>query len=178
MEEEERKVEEQKASDFLAGKNKPDASAEAASAGSEPELVRRLRLYDGSSDAERVFAAAREKDKGNELFRAREYTAAIDAFSLALALHPNQPAVHSNRAAAYLKVKRFDDVVEDCTHALTCADDAFKANAASMMKVLMRRGFARSELKRYDEAVEDLDRATEFAETVGNDAALRDIQEK
>ena len=176
-EEEEKKVEEQKARDFLSGKNKPADNAEASGAGDEHELVRRLRLYNGATDAERAFAAAREKDKGNELFRAREYTAAIDAFSLSLALHPNNSAVHSNRAAAYLKVKRYDDVIEDCTNAIKCADDAFNSNPASTMKVYMRRGTACTELKRYEEAVDDFDKASEYAEAAGNEKAGRDIQE-
>jgi len=56
--------------------------------------------------AERLWQARREKEKGNEMFKAREYPNAINAYSLSLKLSPGVAAVHTNRAAAYLKVKR------------------------------------------------------------------------
>jgi predicted Zn-dependent protease len=56
--------------------------------------------------AERLWQARREKEKGNEMFKAKEYPNAINAYSLSLKLSPGVAAVHTNRAAAYLKVKR------------------------------------------------------------------------
>lgn len=56
--------------------------------------------------AERLWQARREKEKGNEMFKAREYPNAINAYSLSLKLSPGVAALHTNRAAAYLKVKR------------------------------------------------------------------------
>ncbi len=42
------------------------------------------------------------KEQGNDAFAVGEYDAAVVHYSKALQLHPSDPALWSNRAAAYL----------------------------------------------------------------------------
>jgi tetratricopeptide (TPR) repeat protein len=81
---------------------------------------------------ERRWAAAREKEKGNELFKAREYRSAIEAYDVSIALDATTPAPFANRAAAYMKLRRWSDAVSDCDAALALDPENFKA--------LLRRG--------------------------------------
>lgn len=67
----------------------------------------------------------------------REYSAAVEAYTLALKLNPNDVTAHNNRAAAYLKLKHWDDAELDCTHALKLEASNWKAH--------MRRASARLE---------------------------------
>lgn len=76
---------------------------------------------------------------------------------MSIYLNPSVPAVHTNRAAAYLKASMWVDAEMDCTAAL---DLHPTANLA--VKALMRRSAARIELKRYSEALEDVDAALEM----------------
>ncbi|ACO65761.1 predicted protein, partial [Micromonas commoda] len=88
----------------------------------------------GASEKEKKWVAMREKEKGNELFKAKEFRSAIEAYTLSLKLDPDSPAVHSNRAAALMKQGRWHDAIADCTCALDLDPKFFKA--------LMRRGAA------------------------------------
>ncbi|KAJ4485294.1 thioredoxin-domain-containing protein [Lentinula aciculospora] len=48
-------------------------------------------------------AAEKAKDTGNELFRKRQYSAAVDAYSNAIELSPDSGVLYANRALAYCK---------------------------------------------------------------------------
>ena len=97
-----------------------------------------LAAMAGASASERKWVARREREKGNELFRAREYSSAVDAYALALALDPACVAARSNRAAANMKLRRWRDAVADCDAALAAEPEHVKA--------LARRGESRLEL--------------------------------
>lgn len=60
------------------------------------------------------------------MFKAKEYANAINAYSLSLKLNPGVASLHTNRAAAYLKVKRYEDAAQDCTWALDIEPGNFK----------------------------------------------------
>ncbi|KAJ3996506.1 thioredoxin-domain-containing protein [Lentinula boryana] len=47
--------------------------------------------------------AEKSKDIGNDLFKKRQYAAAVDAYSKAIALSPNSGVLYANRALAYYK---------------------------------------------------------------------------
>jgi hypothetical protein len=53
--------------------------------------------------------AAALKEQGNERFKAKDFQAAIDAYSKSLELNSNQHLCYSNRSAAYLKLGGCDD---------------------------------------------------------------------
>ncbi|EEH55825.1 uncharacterized protein MICPUCDRAFT_47764, partial [Micromonas pusilla CCMP1545] len=87
----------------------PDDSEDMSVANTAVDVKRTLRAMEGATARERRWVATREKEKGNELFKAREYRSAIEAYGLSLALDPSSAATRCNRAAAYMKLKRWHD---------------------------------------------------------------------
>lgn len=112
-----------------AGAKTEDLSVGGASRADREKLLAGLR---GAPARERRWAAAREKEKGNELFKAREYRSAIEAYDVSIALDATTPAPFANRAAAYMKLRRWSDAARDCDAALALDPENFKA--------LLRRG--------------------------------------
>ena len=112
-----------------AGAKTEDLSVSGATRADREKLLAGLRA---APARERRWAAAREKEKGNELFKAREYRSAIEAYDVSIALDATTPAPFANRAAAYMKLRRWSDAVSDCDAALALDPENFKA--------LLRRG--------------------------------------
>jgi tetratricopeptide (TPR) repeat protein len=112
-----------------AGAKTEDLSVSGATRADREKLLAGLRA---APARERRWAAAREKEKGNELFKAREYRSAIEAYDVSIALDATTPAPFANRAAAYMKLRRWSDAVNDCDAALALDPENFKA--------LLRRG--------------------------------------
>lgn len=90
------------------------------------------------------------KDKGNEAFKASRWEEAVQHYSNAIKLgekHKELPVFYKNRAAAYLKLEKYDKAVEDCTESLkTCPGDP---------KALFRRAQAYEALEKFEEAYKD-----------------------
>lgn len=53
------------------------------------------------------------KDEGNKLFAAKDFTAAVEKFSEAIALEPDNHILYSNRSGAYLACDATDEAVAD-----------------------------------------------------------------
>ena len=107
----------------------PDDSEDMSVANTAVDVKRTLRAMEGATARERRWVATREKEKGNELFKAREYRSAIEAYGLSLALDPSSAATRCNRAAAYMKLKRWHDAIADCDAAIKSDGAYFKAYA-------------------------------------------------
>ncbi|XP_071483672.1 sperm-associated antigen 1-like [Diadema antillarum] len=102
---------------------------------------------EGMTDRERELAANREKDKGNEAFRAGDYPEAIRYYTRSLSVVQSAPAFN-NRSLARIKLGEYEGATEDCTEVLDLEP--------SNIKALLRRGSARKSLKQYDLALKDL----------------------
>ncbi|GBG65648.1 hypothetical protein CBR_g51948 [Chara braunii] len=105
----------------------------------------------GMSDVERLWLAEREREKGNEMFKSKDFRGSIDSYTLSLRLSPSHVAALANRAAAYLKLKRWEDAEIDCNGVLEMDPKHVKA--------LMRRAYARAELQRPTDAWQDIEAA-------------------
>ena len=118
---------------------------------------------------QRHFLAAREKQKGNECFRAQEFDEAHARYSKAIdfleagsrgeprcspALGRTLAVVYANRAMAGLKLKQFDSADQDCTVALRYDP--------SYTKALSRRGMSRHRRGMYLDAIADFETALEM----------------
>lgn len=93
--------------------------------------------------------AERLKAEGNTFMQQKEYQGAADAYTAALKLSPSGPQSHvyfSNRAAALLSMKRFDDAILDSERSLALKPDYGKAHA--------RLGLAHFLLGNYRQAME------------------------
>ncbi|KIY51902.1 protein prenylyltransferase [Fistulina hepatica ATCC 64428] len=65
-----------------------------------------------------VARAEQIKARGNDAFRAQRYRDAIDLYSQAIDLHPNDPTYLTNRAASYIALKKFKPALQDCQAAM------------------------------------------------------------
>ncbi|KAA1470108.1 DnaJ-domain-containing protein [Dentipellis sp. KUC8613] len=72
------------------------------------------------------------KEQGNTCFKAKKYGDAIDLYTQAIALVSTEPAYLTNRAAAYMALKKFRPALEDCQQAATLQ------SAAPSAKTLVR----------------------------------------
>ncbi|XP_062230638.1 uncharacterized protein LOC133928357 isoform X2 [Phragmites australis] len=117
--------------------------------------------YSSSLNDEPMPDAASEKEQGNEYFKQKKFSEAIECYSRSIGLSPTAVAF-ANRAMAYLKLRRFEKAEDDCTEALNLDDRYIKAYS--------RRITARKELGKLKEAMDD----AEFAISLDpNNAELR-----
>lgn len=97
-----------------------------------------------------ITKALEAKEKGNEAFKSRDFDLAIQYYSLAISLCPDDQQEHlatlyGNRSASYYAEEEFDLVVEDCSAALERKPD--------YLKVLARRMQVYEKLEKYEEAL-------------------------
>jgi serine/threonine protein kinase/Flp pilus assembly protein TadD len=90
-----------------------------------------------------------------------DWQAAIDAYSQALAVNPNDPDVLNNRCSAYFSTKQLDLAIADC-------DKGLKVNPNSA-SLYAGRGNIRLAMENYQGAVQDYSRTLEIAEAAGGD---------
>lgn len=129
---------------------------------SKKDVDKMLRAMADAPVKEKQWTAAREKEKGNELFKAREFRSAIEAYDVSIALDPTVAAPFANRAAAFMKLKRWGDAICDCDAALAICTNHFKA--------LLRRGASRLEANETDAArlsLRDLEIASQIEQGKG-----------
>ncbi|KAH9071112.1 hypothetical protein EDB83DRAFT_315359 [Lactarius deliciosus] len=94
-------------------------------------------------------AAAASKEKGNAAFKAGDYPAAIGHYTAAIIADPSDPTYFLNRAAAYLKLSKFEDAERDCSTVLKLSNN-------KNVKAFFRRAQARVSLQKLGEAHNDL----------------------
>ncbi|KAF5340721.1 hypothetical protein D9611_007433 [Ephemerocybe angulata] len=102
--------------------------------------------------------AQTSKEKGNEAFKAGKYADAVGYYTSAILEDRTEPTYPLNRAAAYLKLGKYEDAERDCTAVL-----ALKPTRAISAKALFRRGQAKAGMDKVPEAKDDYDAAHKFA---------------
>ncbi|KAI8128674.1 RNA polymerase II-associated protein 3 [Lucilia cuprina] len=73
------------------------------------------------------------KDRGNKHVKMAEYPMAIEAYTQAIELYPDDAVYYSNRALCYLKLERYDECIDDCERAIDIDRLAVKAYYRRMM---------------------------------------------
>ncbi|XP_065844071.1 sperm-associated antigen 1-like isoform X2 [Oscarella lobularis] len=101
---------------------------------------------------ERQVMAQREKAKGNDSFRAGNYSESITYYTRSIDLDPLAVS-YNNRAMAYIKTKKYEEALKDVDEVLKIEPDNRKA--------LHRRAQCYRWKGRYDEAEADLERVLE-----------------
>ncbi|XP_067305575.1 sperm-associated antigen 1 isoform X4 [Pseudorasbora parva] len=96
---------------------------------------------------DRAALARREKEKGNEAFRAGEYEEAVAFYSRSLSLVSSVAALN-NRAQAHIRLERWSAALTDCEEVLQLEPDNAKA--------LLRRATVHKHLGRLQESHDDL----------------------
>ena len=107
-----------------------------------------------NADAE-LNPAEVERERGNERFKAGQFTRAVEAYTRALGYDPSLHLVRSNRAEAYLRLKEFSAAMQDASEALV--------GDPRHVKSLLRRARAALGLGRCRDALQDLTAACELA---------------
>ncbi|ROJ29156.1 Dynein assembly factor 4, axonemal [Anabarilius grahami] len=102
------------------------------------------------------------KEKGDKLFMAGNFQAAVNAYNLGIKLNRKIPALFSNRAACHLKLRNLHKAIEDSSQALELLTPAVAANAAARLKAHVRRGTAFCELQLYVEGLLDYQAALQI----------------
>ena len=110
------------------------------------------------------------KEEGNDFYRSKEYDNAVEMYSQAINLCPedeNDPNYDEhndnfavflgNRAAAFYALKEWDMVVDDCNWALD--------KKTNYVKIIVRRCQALEELNRFEEAMNDAKNVKELDHT-------------
>ena len=100
----------------------------------------------GMTDEEKMMKAGREKDKGNEAFRAGDYEESISYYTRSIKLH-STAASYNNRAIAHLKTSHWTNAANDCNMVLDIEPDNIKA--------LLRRGTAYKGMKEFSKSIQD-----------------------
>lgn len=77
--------------------------------------------------------AQREKQKGNAEFAKEDFVRALELYSRAIKLNPDEALFYSNRALVYLKLHRFREAVSDCSASIARSPSikAFARRAAA-----------------------------------------------
>jgi small glutamine-rich tetratricopeptide repeat-containing protein alpha len=102
----------------------------------------------GPAKEEQQKLAEEKKNLGNACITSKDFESAIGHYAEAIQLSSDGPNTHvyySNRAAALMNLKRFDDAIEDCESAIGLSPDYIKAHT----RLAQATFFA----KKYDDCV-------------------------
>lgn len=72
-------------------------------------------------------AAEKYKNKGNDQFKMKNFTKAIELYTQAIEIKSDEPAYYTNRAIAHLKSDNFTLAMNDCKAALRIDEKFAKA---------------------------------------------------
>lgn len=99
-------------------------------------------------------AEASLKDKGNEFFKAGNYLKAAALYTQAIKQDPQNPALYSNRAAAFLHLVKLSKALADAETTITLNPQWEKG--------YFRKGCVLESMERYDEALAAFETAMQY----------------
>ncbi|KAJ1488226.1 hypothetical protein T484DRAFT_1939739 [Baffinella frigidus] len=127
-----------------------------------------------AANNEQVSAAPTEcefKRQGNAHFAAKEYVKAVAAYNKAVKANPDNAALYSNRAAAFIHLEKEVKAIKDADMAIQLKPEWAKG--------YFRKGAALSALRKWDEAVEVLKKAAAIEPASKEiNTLLRDVMKK
>lgn len=101
-----------------------------------------------ATKAEAEIEATKEKQIGNEFYKANDYEEAIEHYTRSISAVPNT-ASYTNRALAYMKLKKYAEAINDCKQALKFDPDNLKAH--------LRLAECYEQTNKYEEAIQHVD---------------------
>ncbi|OJD28840.1 tpr-like protein [Diplodia corticola] len=115
----------------------------------------------------------RMKEEGNQAFKSGKYQEAVDTYSQALEVDPQNKGINSkllqNRATANIKLKNYQQSVDDCTRALELDSTYLKARKT--------KAKALGELGKFDAAIQELNAVKDASPgEPGIDKDIRNMQ--
>ncbi|NXG15010.1 SGTB protein, partial [Grallaria varia] len=103
---------------------------------------------------ENVVKADQLKDEGNNHMKEENFGAAVDCYTRAIQLDPNNAVYYCNRAAAHSKLNNYREAIKDCESAIAIDPKYSKAYG--------RLGLALSSVNKYEEAVTSYQKALDL----------------
>ncbi|XP_030322667.1 small glutamine-rich tetratricopeptide repeat-containing protein beta isoform X2 [Calypte anna] len=94
------------------------------------------------------------KDEGNNHMKEENYDAAVDCYTRAIELDPNNAVYYCNRAAAQSKLNKYSEAIKDCKRAIAIDPKYSKAYG--------RMGLALTSVNKYEEAVTSYQKALDL----------------
>ncbi|KAL3978954.1 gephyrin [Sarotherodon galilaeus] len=107
-----------------------------------------------SPTEEQKAEAERLKSDGNDQMKVENFAAAVEFYSKAIAINPQNAVYYCNRAAAYSKLGNYAGAVQDCERAISIDPNYSKAYG--------RMGLALASLNKHTEAVSYYKKALEL----------------
>ncbi|NWY03186.1 SGTB protein, partial [Nothoprocta ornata] len=118
----------------------------------DEELNDMLPLSD--SLPEDIEKADQLKDEGNNHMKEENYGAAVDCYTRAIELDPNNAVYYCNRAAAQSKLNKYSEAIKDCKRAIEIDPKYSKAYG--------RMGLALTSVNKYEEAITSYQKALDL----------------
>lgn len=115
----------------------------------EPDLYKRLRLYDQALQEQDD--AVLFNNRGSTKTELGKIKHAVRDFDLAIRAEPDYGDAYYNRGVAMIHLKRYEKAIEDCSKALTLNPTSFRA--------YFNRGLAKQRIGRLEESALDFDLA-------------------
>nr|XP_044994841.1 small glutamine-rich tetratricopeptide repeat-containing protein beta isoform X2 [Jaculus jaculus] len=103
---------------------------------------------------EDVGKADQLKDEGNNHMKEENYAAAVECYTQAIELDPNNAVYYCNRAAAQSKLSHYTDAIKDCEKAIAIDSQYSKAYG--------RMGLALTAMNKFEEAVTSYQKALDL----------------
>uniref|UniRef100_A0A8B9Q166 Small glutamine-rich tetratricopeptide repeat-containing protein beta n=1 Tax=Apteryx owenii TaxID=8824 RepID=A0A8B9Q166_APTOW len=103
---------------------------------------------------EDVEKADQLKDEGNNHMKEENYGAAVDCYTRAIELDPNNAVYYCNRAAAQSKLSNYSEAIKDCERAIAIDPKYSKAYG--------RMGLALTSVNKYEEAITSYQKALDL----------------
>ncbi|KAF5300747.1 hypothetical protein FQA39_LY10992 [Lamprigera yunnana] len=106
-----------------------------------------VRFSNFATEAEAIYEANSEKERGNECFKAGEYKNALQHYTYSIQCKPLAVG-YTNRAIVYIKLKKYPLAINDCREALKLDPKSFKA--------YLRLAQSYEAIKEYTDALENI----------------------
>ncbi|XP_031343666.1 sperm-associated antigen 1 [Photinus pyralis] len=125
-----------------------------------------VRFSNFATEAEAIYEANSERERGNECFKAGEFKMALRHYTQSLQCKPTASGF-TNRAITYIKLKKFQLAINDCKQALNLDRQCFKAH--------LRLAQSYEALKQYEAALTHITTAVQIDpnNTTAQDIAKR-----
>uniref|UniRef100_A0A060T8D6 ARAD1C28534p n=1 Tax=Blastobotrys adeninivorans TaxID=409370 RepID=A0A060T8D6_BLAAD len=114
--------------------------------------------------------AEEARAEGNEKFKNGDAPGAVKCYTEAIRRAPQDPRGYANRAAAYLKLMSYPEVIKDCDEAI--------ARDSSFFKAYTRKATAYIVMREYRKAIETLDQAREVDSELKHTQEINDLYNK
>lgn len=114
--------------------------------------------------------AEEARERGNEFFKKGELPEAVKEYTESIKRAPKDPRGYGNRAAAFLKLMNYPDVVSDCDKAIELDSNFFKAYT--------RKATALNIMKQYRKAMDTLEEARKIDTEMKHFREIEDLYQK